>query len=226
MDERKSQWELFLEEEENPAPKEKRCSKCRAYKSTTEFFRNRTKKDGLDCYCKDCCSDKKYKSRVDRFWKYYWSRVKQVGECMEWQGGYSNKTTPVCCWDYKQYNVRRLIYRLALGDLSDDTYVVPTCKNKRCVRHSHLELSTKELLEAKLFDGRRPTGDRHGSRTRPDCVLKGESAPRVRLTEKSVVRIRTLRREGVTGRSLAQMYGVTETCISAIIHRKTWKHVQ
>ena len=32
----------------------KRCPKCKAYKSRREFFKDKARKDGLQCHCKDC----------------------------------------------------------------------------------------------------------------------------------------------------------------------------
>ena len=31
------------------------CSKCKAMKELTEFYKSRSRKDGLQCYCKECC---------------------------------------------------------------------------------------------------------------------------------------------------------------------------
>lgn len=32
----------------------KRCAKCQQSKSTSEFYKDKTRKDGLHCYCKTC----------------------------------------------------------------------------------------------------------------------------------------------------------------------------
>ncbi|MED3821996.1 HNH endonuclease [Priestia megaterium] len=40
---------------------QKRCSNCKEFKSATEFHKNKTKKDGLETYCKKCSSERKKK---------------------------------------------------------------------------------------------------------------------------------------------------------------------
>lgn len=34
--------------------KTKKCGKCKIVKPVSEFSKNRTRKDRLDCYCKEC----------------------------------------------------------------------------------------------------------------------------------------------------------------------------
>ena len=38
----------------------KYCPKCKRDRSASEFYKNRSRSDGLDCYCKDCV--RKYRS--------------------------------------------------------------------------------------------------------------------------------------------------------------------
>lgn len=55
----------------------------------------------------------------------------------------------------------------------------------------------------------------------------GEEAPNSKLTEADIRHIRSARSErGTTQAALASIYGVTQACISHIINRKTWKHVE
>ncbi len=62
---------------------------------------------------------------------------------------------------------------------------------------------------------------RHGT----DC--RGSRHPNAKLTEADVRAIRTeYAAGGVTQRSIGEKYGVDKDCISIIITRKAWKHVQ
>ena len=55
--------------------------------------------------------------------------------------------------------------------------------------------------------------------------LKGEDNGCAKLTEAQVIRIRKLYSQGYTQIELGEMFGVTHTTISYIIHRKLWKHI-
>ena len=47
--------------------KSKQCTKCREEKSVSDFYKHKTTKDGLTCYCKSCmleqCRNAHYKKR-------------------------------------------------------------------------------------------------------------------------------------------------------------------
>lgn len=244
MSERKSRYELFLEEEaarEN-APKEKRCSKCKRYKLPSEFYADKRHTDGLKSQCKTChLPPKKYRDTEDRFWKRFWSRVVRVGECLEWGGPYTRIGMPSCYWKgTSNASVRRIVYRLACGDLPDDMFVITACQNKRCVRHSHLKLATKEDLEVKRCNTL-PTGDEHHARRHPEHMARGERngsrlhperRPRgerhgcAKLTDDLVRQIRNLyANEHLSMRALARRFRVDRRNISFIVNNRTWKHV-
>ena len=56
-----------------------KCSKCNKEKPTTEFFSNKKRSSGFDCYCKDCRKDysrKHYGIRTD----YYKNKVNRNKE--------------------------------------------------------------------------------------------------------------------------------------------------
>lgn len=59
----------------------------------------------------------------------------------------------------------------------------------------------------------------HGS------ALLGERHHQAKLTESDVRSIRLRLASGEAGRALGEEYGVTETTISHVKHRKTWSHI-
>ena len=69
-----------------------------------------------------------------------------------------------------------------------------------------------------------PTVDRTQRRDL-DNIRRGESATGGRLREGDVVEIRRRRSGGESMSSLASEYGVSVQTVSAIINRKTWRHV-
>jgi len=68
-------------------------------------------------------------------------------------------------------------------------------------------------------------GDRHSSKTHPERVPRGEAAGGAVLTEAEVCQIRTMYQSGNLQREIAALFGVTQTAISCIIRRTTWRHV-
>ena len=68
----------------------------------------------------------------------------------------------------------------------------------------------------------RVSGDRNGSRARPDRLVRGESNHKSKLTAGIVLDIRSSNETQV---ELAGRYGVSQPSISAVILRKNWAHV-
>jgi len=50
----------------------KQCSKCKNWKKNSEFHKNKSKKDGLQCYCKKCQS----KRDRSKYWQKYYNKSK------------------------------------------------------------------------------------------------------------------------------------------------------
>jgi len=46
------------------------CTKCKYLKSKTSFFKDLSKKDGLTCWCKECCIQCR-QSNEDHYKQYY-----------------------------------------------------------------------------------------------------------------------------------------------------------
>lgn len=173
--ERKSRYELFLEDEARKAQPTKRCSKCKEEKSLGEFHNRTASKDGHASRCAVCTNAprRQFRNREDWFWKVFWRKTLKVGDCLEWTGAYVSNHTPHCNYESKWYNVRRLVYKLAIGEVPDDMFVVATCHNPKCVRHAHLQLVNREELDS-IQANIRATGDRSGARKHPEKWKRGD----------------------------------------------------
>lgn len=225
-EERKSRYELFLEEEEKPQTK--RCTKCGKEKTLEEFCKDKRRTDGIRLCCKACRRAKnprKFKNPEDRFWKYFNARVK-IGECTEWVGGYINGS-PTCHWDGKTTAmVRRVVYSLTWGDLPDDMFIKTTCDNSRCVRLSHLKKVTFEEMDINRRNNKMAHGSRHGRYTKPHRTARGEKHGSAKLNTEKVREIRARFTQGESKRSIARALGVGRTTVEHIIRGETWAHVQ
>lgn len=56
-------------------------------------------------------------------------------------------------------------------------------------------------------------------------VVKGEQQHRSKLSEEAVIHIRKQLNNGIKERVLAEMFGVKQSSINDIKHRRSWKHV-
>lgn len=58
-----------------------------------------------------------------------------------------------------------------------------------------------------------------------DHPKRGSDHHNSKLSEAQVIGARKLHAEGVTGAALARRFGVTQSTMSSILLRKTWRHI-
>lgn len=97
------------------------------------------------------------------------------------------------------------------GDFDRSLFVQHLCDNPACVNPEHLTLGNYQSNNA----------DRH-KKGRNAC---GEKVHRAKFRENEILNIRNLYKCGKSVTSLSIMYGVTDSAISKIVHRKNWKHI-
>lgn len=134
----------------------------------------------------------------------------------------------------KTFKAPRVAWTLTHGQIPHDgthhgICVCHKCDNPSCVNPSHLFLGTiGEDNRDKAVKGRgnSPMGDKHGSRTHPESVLRGEARSGAKLTADKVLLIRALYAAGgISQHKLAARFGVAQGIIWRIIRRKKWAHV-
>lgn len=162
-----------------------------------------------------------------------WDRVKVAGNdsgaCWEWQGaqlrhGYGS----VGRINGQSWQAHRLSWVLAHGPIPPGLCVCHHCDNPRCVRPAHLFLGTrKDNNDDKEQKGRanHPRGESHGWQNKPETRPMGEANGMAKLTEDQVREIRDHAASGASFKGLAREYGVSDTQISWIVKRKSWRHI-
>lgn len=68
-------------------------------------------------------------------------------------------------------------------------------------------------------------GLRSGAYTHPERVPRGERSGNAKLKDSDVLEIRERRARGEKIASIACCFGITDTLVSRIFHRKSWRHV-
>lgn len=163
----------------------------------------------------------------------FWSKVDKSpghgpdGNCWEWtasryKGGYGYLGV-----GGKLYLAHRISYAISKEPPSPSLCVLHTCDNPACVNPDHLfqGTHTDNMHDMKRKGRGRcgPSGDSHHSRTRPECMPRGEQHWRAKLTVENVVEIRKrYAAGGCSCQKLAEEHGVSRGNIGCIIRRETW----
>lgn len=181
-----------------------------------------------------------------------------LGSCWEWTGSRNKKGYGVFRAIGRVELAHRASWALANGLIPSGLCVLHKCDRPSCVNPAHLFIGTQADnvadMEAK-GRGSHPRGDRHGSRTHPERLARGEAhsvkmrevaargeahgrrthpertarGERVagaKLTEDDVSIVRALRAEGWKQSELAIQFGVSKSLVSLICLRKNWAHVK
>jgi ribosome-binding protein aMBF1 (putative translation factor) len=116
---------------------------------------------------------------------------------------------------------------LAGNIIPTGSLVCHKCDNRSCVNPDHLFIgSHRDNMRDMRSKGRGPTGDKNGSRKKPDRLPRGENHVKSKLTDDAVVTMRRLRQAGMSQREIAERFGVSRPLVSLVVHRKLWAHVQ
>lgn len=94
---------------------------------------------------------------------------------------------------------------------------------KKGRKHSPESIAKMKMSQSKRSD-RGPNRIKINKKIGPGKA-KGSKSWKAKLNEDKVLKIRDLSLTGVSGIELSRKFGVTKSVISAIINRKTWKHV-
>jgi hypothetical protein len=129
--------------------------------------------------------------------------------CWLWIGAADTNGYGVLTVDYKTVRVHRIAYELFIGPIGR-LFCCHKCDTPLCANPAHLFLGTnKENLADMSSKGR-------GS---------GENSYHV-LTNEQVIDIRAAYVPRIcTYKMLGRRYGVDDTAIYKIVHRKTWAHI-
>lgn len=128
-------------------------------------------------------------------------------------------------WDSNQYGqltyeeerIRAHVasYTAYNGPIPEGMYVCHTCDNPWCIEPTHLFLGThidniKDMWAKGRGVHQDTTGERNGQ---------------AKLTAKDVLEIRQLLCEGYTQTELAAIYGIDNSSVWKIEHRRSWRHI-
>lgn len=195
---------------------EKICQLCDKIYFVKRCERNRTK------YCSRKCSgtvnarrngkirEEKYSSK-----EYLLSQIKidKKTGCWIWQGsknedGYGRKR-----YKGRTTYVHRVFYEVFVGKIPKGMCVLHRCDTPACCNPSHLFIGTqKDNIDDMVNKNRHKPliGEKHGSS---------------KLTEKDVLEIRRLRKEGMTRKKISEKFLISRGYVYEIVVRRSWNHI-
>ena len=146
----------------------------------------------------------RFQARVD---------VRGPDECWDWTAG----RVPAgygAIWDNaigRHRHAHRLAWELANGPIPEGMFICHYCDNPPCCNPAHLFLGTQAENDAdRTQKGRSSRGTRHRD---------------AKLTPDAVREIRRRFALGMRQVDLAREFGVSSGTMSAVVHRKSWRHV-
>lgn len=145
----------------------------------------------------------------------FWIKVNRGGprECWLWTGPTGRRGYGSHRIREHTYKAHRVAYSMTRGTIPTGLLIRHTCDNPPCVNPSH-------LIPGTHADNLR---DCH-ERGRVNQV-RGERAPRAKLTAADVMQIRRLH-PAVSGRELGRRFGVSHASIQDILSGQSWAHVR
>lgn len=122
--------------------------------------------------------------------------------------------------------VHRAVVEAWIGHIPQGMEVNHIDGNKRNNAIENLEIVTgEENNRHAVVNGLKASGERHGLKTMPHRIARGEKAGAAKLTRDQVLIIRQMRDSGKTLSSIAKQFGVDQSLVFQISKRKIWTHI-
>lgn len=178
---------------------------------------------------------------ISRFWKKV--EIREQDDCWNWKHSLNR-----CGYGIHHKSKRRILAHVLARFISSGVwpspgfYTLHECDNPACCNPRHLWIGTHlDNMRDRDRKGRVASGDRAGTRTKPEStprgdvhwsrrtpekMARGESFSPSKLNTEKVLEIRRLWSTGNhTQEAIARMFGVIQSNVSAIVLRRSWKHV-
>jgi hypothetical protein len=137
----------------------------------------------------------------------------EVGECWEWKRSTNGAKMPQTRHAGKVVGARKLAFVLAGNEVKDGFYVVPKCKNYRCINPE----CSKQVTPAKFMK------DENKGRVKSLATCEKLSTSSRRWAKLTPDDVANIRGSDKPGRQLAQEHGVALKTIWNARNNRTWQ---
>lgn len=144
----------------------------------------------------------------------FWAKTEMIPfhDCWEWSASRTDTGYGKMVVNGRLERAHRVSYEMHFGPIPVGKIVMHKCDNRGCVNPHHLVVGTKKENAMDMVAKLRGT--------------HGELQPTSKLTADLVLRIRSEYRPGYTTlKDIADKYGIVFQTVSAIFHRKLWRHL-
>lgn len=167
------------------------------YKSGHKFYGNQYSKNS--------------KTPEERFWSKV--NIKSDTECWEWTGSKSKKGYGLFDARCGESRAHRVSWMFSFGNVPNGVFVLHSCDNPSCVNPNHLFLgSAKDNTQDMIRKSR-------------DSLI-GSKNSQAKLSEVSIVEIKTLYQSGISISKISSLFNVVYETIWDIVNGNTWKHIK
>lgn len=130
-------------------------------------------------------------------------------DCWIWFGG-DNGRYPIIRYKRKNFFAHRLSFELFKNQKIGDKFVCHTCDKSLCINPDHLFLgSHKDNMKDASSKKRMAFGEKHYQ-----CKLKNENIKEIQILAKC----------GLSQSQVCEIFGISQTDVSAILRKKNWKY--
>jgi hypothetical protein len=149
-------------------------------------------------------------TQVNRFWRHV-DRSGGLGACWLWTGFVRENGYGIIGIKGEEYKAHRVSYFIEHGRIDKDRLVLHRCDVRACVNPAHLFSGTpKDNSQDAVGKGR-------------NTRLYGEHNGKAKLTRADVLAIRRMcRRGGVSQKTIAGRFGVSEATVSYVVNGGRW----
>ncbi len=165
--------------------------------------------------------------------KLFLHKIEKRGDCWIWTASTRNKGYGAFSWtDIEsgrliQERAHRISYRLFTGQIPNNLFVLHTCDNPACCNPDHLFLGTKADNNRDMVEkGRHVPGGTHCGKHYPNGNWKHGTEHHGSKLNPDLVRQIREDHKTMSYSKLMKKYGLSLGCVSKVITRRTWNHVE
>lgn len=169
---------------------------------------------------------------ADELAAWFWSKTQMSVDhpgCVAWTAGLNEDGYGLVHWGGRTQKAHRIAWELTNGPVPRGMCVLHHCDHPWCVNVDRClwlgtDADNAADREAK-GRGNHPSGEAHGSRTKPERLARGDANGSARLDDGRVRAILARASAGESQRALARTFGVSQSTIRDIVRRHIWRHI-